>query len=162
MITQEELKRHFEYREDGNLIWKIPTNVRRTKIGDVVGTLDNSNGYIRVGIKTKRYWIHRLIFMYHHGYMPRYVDHINGNRSDNRIENLRECNSSQNSWNLKKVKNTSGYKNVSFVKRDNTYSVEIKHDSGRYRKHGYKDPSVANCVAIGMRKFFHGEYARHI
>lgn len=58
--------------------------------------------------------VHRLIFLMHHGYLPENVDHINGNKTDNRIENLRAATATQNKYNRGATcRNTSGYKNLS-------------------------------------------------
>lgn len=61
---------------------------------------------------------HRLIFLYHYGYLPKLVDHINGDPFDNRIENLREATASENGGNRRKINDslTSKYKGVSLNK----------------------------------------------
>ena len=98
MITQEELRRIFDYR-DGHLIWKIRLN-SRTKIGDIVGSLYN-DGYRHVQIYGKRYVEHRLIWMYYNGDIldGLFIDHINRIPDDNRIENLRLVTLQENQWN---------------------------------------------------------------
>jgi hypothetical protein len=60
--------------------------------------------------------------------MPTQIDHINGQRSDNRIENLRECSYSQNHGNKRMNRNnTSGYKGVFLDKRDGFWFVYVAH-----------------------------------
>lgn len=70
--------------------------------GLVQGTL-LGKGYLGTGIrfegKIRRVLMHRMVFLLKHGYLPETVDHINGNRADNRVENLRAANSRQQQGN---------------------------------------------------------------
>jgi hypothetical protein len=98
-LDQARVKELFDYKEDGTLYWKIPLN-KSTKIGDKAGTKNpNDKGYIRVKINGYEYAIHRLIYLWHTGESPTVVDHIDHNRQNNRIENLRAATHGHNSWN---------------------------------------------------------------
>ena len=100
----------------GHLWWIKPTN-RRIKIGQQFGTR-HIYGYRQGSLKGKRYKEHRLIWLYHYGEWPKEcIDHINGIRDDNRIENLREATNQQNQFNRKSEKDSSSqYKGVSWCK----------------------------------------------
>jgi hypothetical protein len=63
MITQEKLHEVFEYRDNGNLVWKVRLSWR-VQVGTIAGTVEN-NGYIRVTINGKPYRMHQLVFLYH-------------------------------------------------------------------------------------------------
>ena len=85
MITQAKLHELFDYREDGKLIWKVKLN-QRIKIGDLAGSLGKGrsgrgNSFYRVSIDKKEYQLHRMIFLYHYGYLTpgMDIDHIDGN-----------------------------------------------------------------------------------
>lgn len=101
VLTQEWLREHFRY-EDGELYIKKKWDGAglRNKLGRKVGSL-NKNGYVYFSLKKKRYLLHRVVFFLHNGYFPKIVDHKNGVRSDNRIENLREADASKNQMNRK-------------------------------------------------------------
>jgi hypothetical protein len=88
MITQDQLKSLYDY-ESGRL-------VHRTS-GQVFGC--RRGAYIKGNIDGVTYFEHRLIFLWHHGYMPDITDHKNGDHLDNRIENLRAVTQSQNMGN---------------------------------------------------------------
>lgn len=114
MITQERVKQVFKYVQ-GNLYWRINLGTRG-KIGVKAGNL-NKGGYYIVQIDKEQHYIHRLIYLYHHGYMPKFIDHKHGKRIGNYIWNLRPCTRSQNAANQKiNSKNKSGYKNVFWQK----------------------------------------------
>ena len=66
-------------------------------------------GYIRIGIGGKKYFVHRLIMMAFLGESDQCVDHINRIKTDNRLENLRYCTHSENSFNREWVENAKGY-----------------------------------------------------
>jgi hypothetical protein len=96
----------FEYK-NGILYWKEKNRI--------AGSLDKSNGYIRIRYKDGFYYSHRLIYLMHYGYMPNYIDHIDGCKTNNLINNLRECTQQQNCYNTKVRKNNKlGYKGISF------------------------------------------------
>ena len=122
-ITQNELKEIFEYK-DGRIFWKVK-KAQCLNIGDEAGYLDK--GYLTTGIDGKVHRNHRLIFLMHHGYLPKEVDHKDCNTLNNRIENLRPSNRSQNCCN-KGIgsKNTSGVKGVSWTKTNNKWRAKLK------------------------------------
>lgn len=159
MITQKQVTELFEYR-DGDLIRKTsPAN--RVKTGDIAGTL-TTNGYIAITISAKIYYAHRLIFLYHHGYLPKEIDHRDENKSNNRIENLRECTRSQNTFNTKLMStNTSGHKGVGWIKRDKMWEAKIRVN-GKIIFLGYfDDKEVAAQVVKIERIKLHKEFANH-
>jgi hypothetical protein len=158
-ITQEQLKALFDYK-DGFLVRK--TNVANTKIGDVVGTKNARDGYSRVCVNYKDYLTHRLIFLWHYGYLPKNIDHINLNRSDNNIENLREATNSQNTYNqCKSPRNTSGCKNVSWCKKTNKWLVRIAYNNRKIKQWQIDDFELAELVAYEAREKYHGKFANH-
>ena len=126
-ITQDLVQALFSYR-DGNLYWKVKR--QGIKINNLAGSI-HSHGYRHIKVNGKIYKAHRLIFLYHHGYLPKYIDHIDGNKLNNNIGNLRSITNSQNLLNSKKRKlyngkpTTSQYKGISWNKRDKKWIAEI-------------------------------------
>lgn len=158
IISQDLLQSIFEYK-DGKLHWKIsPAN--NVKIDDLAGSID-SHGYSQIKIKQKLYLTHRLIFLMFKGYLPKYIDHADGNRLNNKIENLREATFSQNQHNRKVGKNnTSGVKGVIWIKKQKKWSVRFKVD-GKQKHFGcYKDIDYARFVVNAMRHKYHKEFSK--
>jgi len=158
LINKEFLHQLFEYK-DGVLYWKTKWS-DKIVIGNPVGYL--RNGYLGTKINKIDYKNHRLIFMMHYGYLPKTIDHIDGNPLNNKIENLREATSSQNGYNKKISKaNTSGKKGVFWKKDRNKYKVEITINSNPTFFGYYKDFELACLVADEVRNKYHKEFARH-
>jgi len=101
----DELRKRLAYRSDGVLIWKRIEG-QRYKPGCVAGTYNKRDGYFQIGICNSTFRLHRVIW----GIIKRedplgaQIDHINGNKADNRVENLRKATDSQNKYNLVNVK----------------------------------------------------------
>ena len=158
-ITQELLHELFEYR-NGVLYWKIkrPNGIQ---IGDKAGSIDR-HGYLITGFFGKRCLNHRIIFLMIKGYLPKYLDHIDGNPLNNCITNLREASLSQNSYNTKRnCRNTTGVKSVYWNKVNKKYGVRIRTNSGRKFFGYFEDLELAELVATEARNKYHGEFANH-
>ena len=158
MITKEKLIELFEYN-NGQLRWK--KSRQGVSVGNVVGC-DNGFGYKTTKVDGVRYRVHRLVFMMFHGYMPDTVDHINGDSTDNRIENLRAATRSQNQQN--RIKPKIGFnpaKNVYWDKSSSKWRVCFKHN-GRQQSFGsFAELELAEIVAAEARNKLHGEFANH-
>ena len=162
MITQKRLHDLFEYREDGNLIRKVRV-ASNAKVGDIAGS-PNDRGYWLVNIEYERCKVHRLIFLYHHGYLTpgMDIDHIDGNPGNNRIENLREVTHTQNIQNSKiNSRNTSGVKGVYWDKQRSKWRAGIRVEGKKTDLGSYNTLKEAEAAVKGAREKYHGEYARH-
>ena len=158
-LAHDLVRELFDYK-DGELFWKQKPN-RRIKAGSKAGR-PKSNDYEVVTISGSIYMSHRIIFLWHHGYLPEFVDHIDGNISNNRIENLRECSLSQNQFNKKMGKNnTSGYKGVHFNKQAGKWHVEVQCNQKKYYGGLFDDVKAAGKAADKLRNSIHKEFARN-
>jgi hypothetical protein len=131
----------------------IKGEVRNDKKERLLKSCLNSEGYYIVSLskngKAKFYLIHRLVGKYFIQNPNNYlcIDHKNGNRTDNSIENLRWCNHSQNNRNMKKRENTtSQFKGVSFHKRDNKWLAQC-HLNGKQKYIGLYDTEIEAAEA---------------
>lgn len=159
ILTQDYLKTIFDYK-DGVLYWKIKKG--SVKAGKIAGS-NHTCGYFKIALHKKTYLLHRIIFMMHYGYMPEFIDHINNNKKDNRIENLRFCSKDENLRNRKISKNnTSGIKNISWSKNKKRWCVYIGIGKGNNKYIGsYKDLELAKIAAFNARIKYHGDYVNH-
>ena len=159
MITKELLHELFEYK-DGHLYWKVSRS-QRVKVGNKAGGVHKPSGYYHIEFNSKKYKGHRLIFLMHHGNLPKVIDHIDGDKLNNKIENLREATQQQNCYNsgMKKL-NTSGVKNVHLHKPTNKWLVQLMVN-GKKKYFGlYEDLELADLVAQEARDKYFGEFAR--
>jgi len=131
-LSQNELKSIFEYDPfTGTLRWKEKRSniVQNSMAGCIHGS-----GYKVVTIKSKTYKLHRIIWIMLFGEIPKgfYLDHINGNKIDNRLENLRLATNNQNQQNRPAPKNSSsGYRGVTWHKVANKWMARICHEKKR-------------------------------
>ena len=88
MLEQSKALKLFEYK-NGKLYCKAKTSPKSNKknIGEEVGGL-NGQDYLVTKIYYKSYFVHKIIFLMHYGYIPQIVDHIDGNKNNNSIKNL--------------------------------------------------------------------------
>jgi len=113
----------------------------------------NTKGHLQVGIGKKVYYVHRVIWLMMTGNFPNEIDHINGIRSDNRWENLREVTHQENAKNTGIGRNnTSGFLGVSFNKATGKFSAYLKSDLGRVHLGSFSDPHDANNAVMMARK----------
>jgi len=158
MINTEQVKNLFDY-VDGDLYWK--TSARQGWKGKKAGSLTNE-GYITIKIDGKAYKAHRLIMLWHGFELNEHVDHIDGNRANNKIENLRSCLESDNAKNRPTYKNsTTKIKNVVWNKKNKNYNVVIQANNKRKHIGCFYDLELAELVAYEAREKYHGVYARH-
>lgn len=113
-LSYDRLLEVLQYDFDvGIFIWKIKIS-NRTIIGSEAGNIDISTGYRRIQIDGKRYQAHRLAWFYITKEWPHTtLDHIDNNKNNNTICNLRLCTETDNQHNKPSYNNTTGFKGVS-------------------------------------------------
>lgn len=157
-IKSDLLSEIFDY--DGlNLRWRYSKGPRAQK-GTIAGSKTNC-GYISVRLNKKPYQAHKLIYFMIYGEWPEFIDHINGDRTDNRIENLRPATRTQNIWNQGITgRNTSGIKGVCFDKSCERWYARVTANGATKRK-TFKKLVDAESWVIETRNIMHGDYACH-
>jgi len=152
-VSQERVLELFRY-EDGKLF--------RRSDNKLMGCYTQKHRYARIGIDGQNYKVHRIIFLYHKGYMPKIIDHINGDCYDNRIENLREANTYQNRQNSRIYStNRSGVKNVYWADNCQKWRVTFSINGKRKTFGYYVDLKEAKKVATSMRDKYFKDFANH-
>lgn len=158
-LTKENLISILDYEPSTGLFRWNKESCKRLVKGAAAGTLDN--GYIMIGIDRKQYRAHRLAWLYVYGYMPvEQIDHVNGIKTDNRIENLRLATHGQNCANRKKQSNnTSGYKGVCFIKSIGKWRARIGYNNKKIDIGFFDNPKDA-AIAYSKKSIeLHKEFA---
>ena len=155
----DSLKLTFTYDSgQGFLLWNIERANKH--VGDRAGSLWKT-GYRYVRYKGRVYLEHRLIYAIVFGLWPDQVDHVNMDKSDNRISNLRCASLSENNRNrTRQSNNTSGYKGVTWHKDTKLFHAKIMHNKKRISLGYFKDPADASIAYTNAAKEFHREFAR--
>lgn len=151
MITNEKLKEKFIYDENTGVFTNIKTG-REIKN-------KNSHGYVSIWVDRGSYMAHRLAWLYVYGELPKFhIDHINHNRADNRISNLRDVERIENSRNLKlKNTNKSGINGVRMCNQHKKWHAQISIN-GKNKHLGYFDSIEEAIIA---RKNAEQQYGFH-
>lgn len=161
MLTQDDVRDLFQYDEiSGAVTRRRDKGV--AKRGDSVGTKHHS-GYLNVSIDCRTYTLHRLIWLYMTGKDPNVIDHINGDKQDNRWANMRDTTMATNNKNKPTQKNTSsGIVGVFWVKSRGKWKAQIKNN-GRSRSIGHYDTifdAAAARISVQNNLGFHENHGR--
>lgn len=167
MITQERLKELFEYEEDTGRLRRLKA-IGAKKSGSYA-TSKTKQGYLQAQIDGRTYTVHRLVYLYHFGEFPTMLDHINSDKVDNRLTNLRVATSTQNACNTKKRKdNTSGTKGITYCNTHKAWLAKVNKDSkvvvSKTFKGSFDDETIKqeaiNWITTA-RQQHHGEFANN-
>ncbi|MCI4215683.1 HNH endonuclease [Dickeya dianthicola] len=143
------------------LTWKRALS-QRVKIGACAGTL-GKDGYWSVQLKGKKYAVHRIIWSLTNGAIPagHCIDHIDGDRSNNNILNLRLATRAQNNQNARKcIAGNNLPKGISVNKTNGVYCAQVQGNGKRWRKHGKNLEQLTHEVQLA-RTISHGQFTCH-
>lgn len=158
MTTRKQVSEALRY-QDGVLYWNTPR--KNVRVGTPAGSID-AKGYVRITLNQKSHYAHRLIYLLHHGALPKFIDHVDGDPRNNRVENLRPCTPAQNSQNRKlQANNTSGVKGVYWNESKQRWMARVM--VARHRKFlGYFDDlALAQHAVQAARVAAHRQFSRH-
>ena len=131
------------------LIYNADTGIfyRKAKPQEAIGTI-NKSGYVVFRVKDKLLYAHRVAFFLVHGFLPKMVDHINRNRSDNRSANLREANAKLN------AENSKGY-GVTKPKHTKKWASSITNNRKRIHLGYFDSAEEANKAYLLAKQKYH-------
>ncbi len=158
-LTAEEVRSRLNYdAKTGNLIWIMPPKKMPNLLDKIAGH-KHSSGYTAIGLARRgTFPAHRLVWLWVHGEWPKSeIDHINGDRSDNRIENLREVNRSVNCENIRSAHNDNktGILGVSWDKARKRYYAQIGISGKTINLGRFQDPETASQAYLAAKRKLH-------
>lgn len=146
----------FSYHCDGYLVRKVAKHWN-AGVGERAGCVKSDSGYVIVAVDGYSLREHRMIWEMHNGPIPDgiEIDHINGLRSDNRVENLRLANRSEQSQNtFIRLDNPSGVKGVT-IRRDGAYVASIAIDGVSHWLGVFQTLEEAAAARISAENLLH-------
>ncbi len=158
LVTQARLQKLFDYDPDTGLFTRRVTMGCGRK-GALAGSV--TNGYIEIRIDKRRYRAHHLAFFYMEGRWPAdQIDHIDEDKSNNRIANLREATNAENARNRGAQKNnTSGHKGICWDKQNQKWKAEIMVNGKGIFLGRFDDLNDAVRAYGAAAQKYHGDFA---
>ena len=128
-LSLYDLKRLVSYDPNTGIFTRKVSFRKTHPVGSIIGKPDK-DGYLSGCVLSVKYQMHRLAWFYYYGEFPEdCIDHIDNDKANNKISNLRIANKSQNGVNRGLQKNnTSGFKGVYWVERLKRWVVYLKKD----------------------------------
>lgn len=122
-LTAERVRAAFDYDgATGVFRWRTTHTNSKKKPGDYAGSIDRL-GYVRITIDGERHLAHRLAWLHVHGEWPSMmIDHVDGNKSNNRLDNLRDVSRSVNGQNQKRAQRNNRTRTLGVTRRSGNHS----------------------------------------
>lgn len=154
-LSAERLRELLNYDPETGVFTRKVRTSNYINVGDVVGT--NTHGYLCGRVNNHLYMMHHLAWLYIHGtWSKKNIDHRNGDRSDNRIANLREADHFENAQNVVAHKDgSSGYLGVSWHKQAKAWCARIYAYGKQHSLGVYQDPLEAHRVYLEAKANVH-------
>lgn len=154
-LTAQQAREIFDYNPETGVFTRKANTRGKYNSGRTAG-IEHNEGYFSLCANGKKYLAHRVAWLHVTGEWPKAdIDHINGNRADNRFENLRDVSRSVNLQNRRSPKKTSSsrFLGVSFSKhkKDNPWVAQIK-TGGKIHNLGYFSTEEAAHEAYLRKK----------
>lgn len=159
MPSMERLRELFDYNPDGSLTRLI--SIGTQKAGSITFGKKEKHGYSRICVDSCHYLFHRVVWQWHYGDDPKIIDHINQDRNDSRIDNLRRVDKSSNCRHqLLPKNNTSGFFGISLNRKKNIWYATICVNSVNIKLGGSKDIKKAVLIYNEACNKYHGEFGK--
>lgn len=153
MLTAEFFRQRVDYNpETGVFVWK--TNRYKSLVGSRLGTM-TTKGYLIVRICGKNYLMHRLAFLHVLGHVPAMVDHINGDKSDNRWANLRAITPQGNVQNIRRATKSNKLGVLGVRLHCGRFRAQIKHCGETIYLGRFDTPEGAHDAYIAAKRRIH-------
>ncbi len=157
-LTAQRLRDVLHYDPETGLFRWRERHSLRSRPGQVAGTLNKAIGYVVFRVDKRLYYAHRLAWLYVTGEWPAHgIDHINGQRADNRWTNLRDVEQAINTQNQRAPHShgTSGYLGVSFDKRSGKWRAIVTLDDKQIEVGTFHTPEVAHAAYLAAKRRVH-------
>lgn len=161
-LSHARLTELLSYDAESGLFTRIVSRPGPKGHAGAVAGCDNGQGYIRIYVDGAPFKAHRLAWFYVHGVWPDCeIDHVNGNRADNRIANLRDVTRSQNKRNSCIYRNNrSGLKGASYSRRQRKWAAQIQVGHEKIGLGYFNSREEAHEAYCEAARRLHGEFAR--
>ncbi len=157
-LTQKQLKDAVDYDPLTGIFTRRTRTAHCMSIGDVAGC-PNGRGYLKFGVNGKSYYAHRLAWLFVYGQFPHgIIDHIDGNRANNRIDNLRDVSRTVNNQNQRRAQSrnkSSGLLGVSFNNRNKNYVARICANGQQNHLGVFTDKNDAHQAYLTAKRHLH-------
>lgn len=153
----ETILKHFAYAPETGAFTKIAKTGRKGAVGPY-RCMTSSTGYATISICGKKRFAHRVAWVLAYGHWPDgHIDHINGDKKDNRLCNLRLVDHSGNMQNLRKAKSSSahGFLGASFYKPLSKWKARIVVARKEYHIGYYDTPEEAHAAYLERKRQVH-------
>ncbi len=162
--ARERLARLFRYdAASGRLLWRTRSDMRpewNTRYAGRAAGSDCGHGYLKVSIRKRLFYVHHIVWVLAGRELPDEIDHINGDRADNRLSNLRAATRSQNSRNRSLQKNsTSKIKGV-FPLPSGAYCARIGYLGEDHYLGSFPTKRLAAAAYAGAARRLHRDFAQ--
>lgn len=152
-LTSERLRQLVHYDPETGIFTRKEDRGGH-KAGEVMGSVSH-RGYMKIGVDMRRYYAHRLAWLYMHGEMPKVVDHINGNTLDNRIANLRNVSQAENLQNITRPSRNSTSGMLGVYKKRRKWASALSLNNRTVRLGYFETKEAAYAAYVEAKRRLH-------